>query len=66
MLKSKKAKQHTDLVQNRFGLLLSDYKYIHKRDVSSYFRDTISSSKEVTNSVHLDPWHAGNCSVCFG
>jgi hypothetical protein len=50
----------------KFCLLLSDYKYIHKRDVSSYFRDTISSSKEVTNSVHLDPWHAGNCSVCFG
>jgi hypothetical protein len=50
----------------RFGLLLYDYKHIHKRDVSSYFRDTVSSSKEVTDSVRLDPWHAGNCSVCFG
>jgi hypothetical protein len=29
-------------------------------------RDTVSSSKEVTDSVRLDPWRAGNCSVYFG
>jgi hypothetical protein len=29
-------------------------------------RDTISSFKEVADSVRLDPWRAGNCPVCFG
>jgi hypothetical protein len=29
-------------------------------------RDTVSSFKKVADSVRLDPWHAGICSVCFG
>jgi hypothetical protein len=29
-------------------------------------RDSVSSSKEVADSVRLDPWRAGNCPVCFG
>jgi hypothetical protein len=33
----------------------------HKKE-----RDTVSSSKEVTDLVRLDPWRAGNFSVCFG
>jgi hypothetical protein len=29
-------------------------------------RDTVSHSKEVADSVHLDPWRTGICPVCFG
>jgi hypothetical protein len=29
-------------------------------------RDTVSRSKEVADSVHLDPWRTGICPVCFG
>jgi hypothetical protein len=29
-------------------------------------RDTVSRSKEVADSVRLDPWRTGICPVCFG
>jgi hypothetical protein len=57
-------------VQNGFGLLLRDYirpmlQILHV-DWTMKKRDTISSSKELVDSVCLDTWHAGNCPVCFG
>jgi hypothetical protein len=29
-------------------------------------RDAVSSSKKVADSVRLDPWRVGICSICFG
>jgi hypothetical protein len=39
---------------------------IYTKETSVLIFETLSSSKEVTHSVRLDPWHAGNYSVCFG
>jgi hypothetical protein len=55
--RKKKAKQHADYIRPMLQFCVWIQ---HKK------RDTISISKEMADSVRLDPWPTGNCPVCFG